>query len=157
LTTNEIETRTKYERLKLTLKLVKEPWSIALLTGNSRMLRNKYTHPTLLIVPEYLSKTTRVAITKSSACNVIGILQNALHTLTSLSLKLNCDLQLTRRERSSAATWQAIKDLVFCRFNKLDVFINYSSNPYTKATRSISAVDNVTVFAIYEYIFMRIS
>jgi hypothetical protein len=89
---------------------------------------------------EDLSETTRVAITKSSACKAIGFLQTALHTLTSPSLKLNCDLQLTRRGRSSAATWQKIKDLVFCISNELDVFMNYSSSPYPKATRSLSAV-----------------
>jgi hypothetical protein len=31
--------------------LVKEPWAIALLTVNSRLLRNKDKQPTLLIVP----------------------------------------------------------------------------------------------------------
>jgi hypothetical protein len=43
--------RTKYERLKLTSVLVKEPWAIAFLTVNPRLLRNKDKQPTLLIVP----------------------------------------------------------------------------------------------------------
>jgi hypothetical protein len=51
LTINEIEIRTKYERLKLTLVLVKEPWAIALLTVNSRLLRNEDKQSTLLIIP----------------------------------------------------------------------------------------------------------
>jgi hypothetical protein len=135
LTTNKIEIQTKYERLKLTSVLVKEPWAIALLTVNSRLLRNKDKQPTLLIVPGRFIQTTRVAITKSSECKAIEFLQTSLHTVTSTSLK-----KMTRCERSSTATWQATKYLVFCRFNELDVFMNYSSNPYPKATRSLSAV-----------------
>jgi hypothetical protein len=138
LTTNEIEIRTKYERLKLTLEPVNEPWAIALLTVNSRVTRT--ITQCFLSSLEDSSETTRVAITKSSAYKAIVFLKNALHTLASISLKLNCDLQLTRRERSSAAAWQEIKDLLFCRFNELDVFMNYSSNPHPKATTSLSAV-----------------
>jgi hypothetical protein len=51
LTTNEIEIRMKYEHLKLTSELVKEPWAIVLLTVNSRLLRNKDKQPALPIVP----------------------------------------------------------------------------------------------------------
>jgi hypothetical protein len=49
--TNELDIRSKYERIKLITSLAKEEWIIDLFKSNSRVLRVLDKHDTVLIVP----------------------------------------------------------------------------------------------------------